>query len=381
VIAETRKAKQDTIASREQVFVLWAGDLNGARYAVVNFRQTAANKLKRANWADGILEGPAGAAASAMELQGWSTSGSTIPTTTSSEFLTARGQGAPAAGLVFVTASRATKAEVATARRFGPDGKASTDWRPLTKQGGAVWVGELTAAELYLSDARATGMASGSGSSPVPDTVTPALAVALPGTDRTALEPASDAARSLGATLAEKPVLATSISLGGSNTLAATVLRSPDGGYLFGLAEQYLTDQQPLSGTKLVTSMISDRTFASPESLMVAVKVPGDKGATPKHPQDHYLVIAPAGAEQVMLRGVSVQVRNRLAVVDALPPPYSYYPDAPEAPAQIQALDGSGQVIGTVTAIETDGSTDGAGELPGRPEVHFQDFGDYSNPN
>jgi len=35
-------------------------------------------------------------------------------------------------------------------------------------------------------------------------------------------------------------VLATSISLSGSNMLAATVLRSPDGGYLFGLAELYL---------------------------------------------------------------------------------------------------------------------------------------------
>jgi hypothetical protein len=268
--------------------------------------------------------------------------------------------------------------EVATARRFGPDGKTSTDWRPLTKQGGAIWVTEVNAAERYLFDTRVTGMTGGGGSGTSVDTVSAAFAVALPGTDRAVLDRASSLAHSLGASLAEKPVLATSISLGGSNMLAATVLRSPDGGYLFGLSEQYHPHPGSQYGSEQSTSMISDHTFTSPESMMLAVKVPGDKGSTPKHPKDHYLVIAPAGAEQVMLRGITAKVHNRLAVIDAPAPPYSYSADTPDAPAQIQALDGADQVIGTVIATESDPDSSGSGKTPGKPEVTGSYFGNYN---
>jgi hypothetical protein len=367
-VIELARHDRKVTVSRKQIFVLWAGDLNGGRYAVVNYRETETTKRKRSSWVDGIMQGPAGASAGAMELP-FSGIGRNLSTTANSEFLPARSPGAPAAGLLFVTAPKASKVEVATARRFGPDGKVSTDWRPLTKQGGAVWATELTAAERYLFDTRVTGMIGGGGSGASVDTVTAAFAVALPGTNRAALERASYLAHDLGASLAEKPVLATSISLGGSNMLAATVLRSPDGGYLFGLAEQYHPHPGSQYGAEQSTSMISDHTFTSPESMMVAVKVPGDKGVTPKHPKDHYLVIAPAGAEQVMLRGITVKVRNRLAVIDAPAPPYSYSADTPEAPAQIQALDGADQVIGTVTAIEGDETGSDSGKVPGKPKV------------
>jgi hypothetical protein len=370
--------RADSKVSARDVLVLWAGDLNGARYAVVVFRQqlTSAQGTK-VSWPTGILSGPAGAAASAMTLDSWGYSGAEPPGDADSEFLHA-GKQAEYPGVVFVTAPKAIKAEVATSRQFGPGGKITTTWRSLQKQGGAVWVGQLSAAELYLFDTRITGMSGGGGSGQSVDTVSAAAAIALPGTDRAALTRASDAAHSLGASIEERPVLAASIPLGGPNTLAATVLRSPGGGYLFGMAEQYLKDAKEPSGAVVTASAISRQPFASAEAFMAAVMVSSSGRMTPKHPNDHYLVIAPAGADRIVMRGVSVPVHNRLAVMDVPELPYPYDAASTNVPAsltQIQALDAAGGVIGTVTPLENHPGHE-AGE-PGEPDVVAQPFGSY----
>jgi hypothetical protein len=136
------------------ILLLWAGDVNGSRYAVALVRTQPPGQT----WMSVLGAGPAGASAGQMEVR--YKPGMGVPET-GADFLNSKVKAAPFAGTVFVKAPRAATIEVATARSFSPDGTVTTTWRPLKKQGGSVWVGDLSAAELHLADYRVDGTVSG----------------------------------------------------------------------------------------------------------------------------------------------------------------------------------------------------------------------------
>jgi hypothetical protein len=209
-----------------------------------------------------------------------------------------------------------------------------------------------------------------------------AAAIAAPDTDLPALEEAALAARGLGASVQEQPVWAGSIPLGGRNTLAGTLLRSPDGGYLFGLAERYVTEPTEPSGATRTAAAVSAQTFSSPDTFMAAVAVDGEKEVTPKHVHQHLLVIAPAGADRVSSQGVTVKVNHRLAIIDLPAPSYGEGEDPlPPELSEVKALDAAGRTLQTVTILSQDGGDSGRpagnGSAPGRADVGTQSFGDY----
>jgi hypothetical protein len=333
-----------------EILLLWAGDLNGSRYAVM-----LGNAGSDVFWMPALGVGPVGARPGQMKVD-WKPEFGAMEA--EADFEKSTTTTAPFAGTVFVKAPSAATIEVATARRFGPDGTITTTWRPLQKQGGSVWVGQLNAAELHLSDYRVNGTRSGGpGTQRVGETRGEQdgfPAVAAPGTDLETAQLADDWAQGLGASPEERAVLSASIPLGGKNTLAAAVLRSPDGGYLFGLAERHFVERtryertsKMLPGSRtLLAGAISRQPFADAEKFMAAVQVPGTTKNTPRHPRRHYLVIAPAGADRIRIQGLTAKVTNRLAILD-----FPSMPDNYSLGNRVEALNRSGSVIGTVTAF------------------------------
>jgi hypothetical protein len=346
---------EKTVNPNSDVLLLWAGDVNATRYALLLYRNINGPRPFHKVWYTALAVGPAGADADAMTFPGGSGIG--IPQD-EADFDKARSKTAKFAGTVFVKAVRARSVEVATSRRFSSDGTVTTTWRPLQKQGGSVWVGQLNAAELHLADYRVDGRPTGGGG-PAQTLVegSPsggAATIAPAGTDREALRLADEHVQALGASNEETPVVAESISLGGGSTLAAAVLRSPDGGYLFAFAERH-----PVQRTEIERSLmhfpgsrtlragaLSRNRFTTADSFMAAVKIQGSTKTTPAYPRRHYLVVAPKGAATVRVQGVSAKVVNRLAVLD-----FRSLPDTYALGDQIEALEANGTVIGRVTAF------------------------------
>lgn len=373
VITLTTREGSSAATSRKKILILWAGDLNGSRYAVVCYQGHAPGRPAASGWGTLVLQGPAGAEPTDMTQADSTSWDQQVPNAALTMVLKADQPNARSAGVILVVAAKATAVEVSTARRFAPNGQATTDRRPLTKQGGAVWVGELTEAELFLSQTRITGMSEGGGSAPVPDYASAAEAIAAAGTDVPTLGTASRAAYELGASLQETVVLAAGRSLGKQGTMAATVLKSPTGGYLFGFGERRRAGSDEFA---LSAAAISAETFASPESFMAAVAVENADTA-PQYSGPHYLVIAPAGAEQVSFRGTTVPVTNRIAVIGTVARPAPDDDSSTAVPAelnQVTALDAAGKPIGTTTVLTED--LDGSGDeiVPGRLTVTAQDL-------
>jgi hypothetical protein len=342
VIALSGSQGQAAVASRKDVLVLWAGDLNGQRYAVVDFRTPRSAYSNRPRWNSTVLQGPAGAPANSMMMSESSASSAAVPSTPDATFYP---------GTVFVTAPLVEAVQIASARRFSPTGQVSTTWRSLQKQGDAVWVGQLSPAELYLADYRVLspgdkGEDDGSGnrggsSSPANTRPAKVAGMATAGTDLLALADATNETSSLGASAAEQPVLAAGLTLKVKDTLAATVLRSPDNGYLFGVAERVVQDTAKKQGFTMSAGAISRQAFADPNSFMAAVKL---------ETRSHYVVIAPAGAVTVRRNGFSAVVHNRLAVLPIAP-------SDPDTPIAVEALDANGKqlaVVHSITVEETE---------------------------
>jgi hypothetical protein len=155
-----------TIASPDDVLVLWAGDLDGVRYAVIEFKTILGRQAYPTDWQSATLHGHLGADADAMTLANWGVN------------LSLQGEGAPTAGtglggpdlnlmsvssrlaihpaVAFMIAPKATQVDVGTASHLNPDGGGTIHWRRLRKQG-AVWVGQLSAIELKVRTFQITG--------------------------------------------------------------------------------------------------------------------------------------------------------------------------------------------------------------------------------
>jgi len=351
------------VRSAADVHVIWAGDLNGSRYAVVLFQQTVIDQ-QRKTWVSMVLEGPAGAAATDMNNQAAARDlGRTLSTETAVDFALAE-KGRPGRAVMFARAPRAKSVEVATGRRFFSDGRDVTTWRPLKKQGASVWTGVLNAGELYLGEYRVDGKYRGIPDNPDdgrdnrdnghnrPDDGSAALAP--DGTDLEALRTADNQALLQGPSIADRAVIATSLPLGGRSSLAASVLRAPDGGYLIGLAEHQelaMTDRDKMfryrnpPSRSQVVSLRTRQPFRTPDDVMAAVLVPGTLRTTPEHPGPHYLVLVPTGTVRIRIGNYSTSVLpHRLAVIDVAKAP------DPTVPVQALALDGS--VISALTAVD-----------------------------
>jgi hypothetical protein len=291
-----------------QVIVLYAGDLGSGRYAGVLYPQTE-------GWSRAVLTGPAGAAPHLLTEAGWADDSRDLVSTLTDAHATFVNR--PGGGAVLVTAPAARGVEIASARQFLPGGQVRTTWRPLRKRGSSVWARQLTPSELYLAEYRTTN----SDSDLYPEVVDPpdghaaARAIATGSAagspdGQEALDCAADQAQEAGASLAERPALAPVTTLGNGTTIGAVVLRSPDGGWLWGLcaiesgADTSVEEQYPGNG-------VARARWTDPGQVTVALPVvEGESDGDPR-----FLVLTPAGADHVRIDGVTVTVHDRLAEV------------------------------------------------------------------
>jgi hypothetical protein len=331
----------------DSVKVLWAGDLNGLRYAVIMYRPQAVPGSARDLWAAAVVHGQAGAAAGTMTMETWGNAVNNKGLLGKPDwaFVPAHSKHATHPGLLFVVAPKAGGVKVATARRFSPTGRISSAWRPLEKQGGSVWVGELSDTEQQLKQFQIAGQqASPGGAAGGLDNTTgidaKVAAMTPPDADHFAVTEATLATQGLGATPAELPVLVTGRPLTGKERLAAVLLRSPDGGYLYGITLSALSGKEPpkVSGLEVNAGAISRQAFGSPDTFLGAVEL---KTRSRGKPTPYYVVIAPATAVTVRSGDQTATVQNRLALL----------PASGSAPAPVQALDQNGTVLATVTPI------------------------------
>jgi len=339
------------ISPGDEVGVLWAGDLDNLRYAVIMFRTSTGPDSKQKGWYSDVLRGQAGAAPNKMSIVGGSSvlammgpTGNVLTTPDANFIPVGRNK-----QKLFVIAPKASGVEVQTGQRFSPTGKVTKTWRPLKKQGGAVWVGQSTIEE-GLSTYRVTGMGKpyvsdgGEGDPGALNTQVRSIAVA--GTDLPTLDRATFmTTATLGATKAELPVLATGTTLAGKNHLAATVRRSPDGGYLYGTALSYPEGTDKELRLVVQAAAISRQAFANPDAFMAAIRM---NTSIPPQRAPYYLIIAPAGATTIRTGGATVPVHNRLAL---MPVPAAQLAAAASSGVRIQALNANGTVLGTVPPI------------------------------
>jgi len=347
VLADAR-SDQQKIASPKDVLVLWAGDLNGSRYATVLYSSTQLGHPHKHSWFSADYTGIPGAPGNAMQAELSSSADSNLYLLGPFGSFTAAPRGAPGyPAVAMVTAPRAHTVEVAATRRFSPTGQVTTTWAPLQKQGSSTWVGRLNAGEYFLSDYRVDGHLSGNSSSTFASG--PNLAsVAAPGTSKDGLTNVVSALRTPGASNQEIPVFAATLSAGKDDSITAGVLRSPDNGYVFGLVERRPTPDDEVSSL----GAVSHQPFATPAAFMAAACVDNER----------CLVIAPAGATTVRIQDFTATVHNRLAVVTVPASAQGVNDDSVNlTTGPVQALDANGKVITQVTPLPSDSFVDSSG--------------------
>jgi hypothetical protein len=337
-----------SLGSANDVLVPWADDLNGSRLALAVYPSAKPADTGRGLeqfFTVALLTGPAGADADRLTVE----QSVTMPSDLGAEEISAArvmtsatlNAGARYPAVEVVVAPRTTRVEVATTRTFTADGKIHTGWRALPRGSSLVWVGPLSPAENYLADLRVTGpdgvrSVSPGGSDPIPSQ---AAAIAPPGTNVGAVGCAGSVVKTLGASIAEQPVIARSTRLTRTLVLGATVLRSPNGVYLTGVC----VGRTKPGGYELqettAEATIGPGTADAAGFMAAVERDPTSAGEGPA-----YVVLAPDGATTVAIGNDTVPVHDRLAA----------FPRRAGRSGQVtvRALDAEGNVISTVTSRE-----------------------------
>jgi hypothetical protein len=240
--------------------------------------------------------------------------------------------------VLITTPPEITQVEVASGRKFHLDGTSTTTWRPLHREGGALWVSQLTPGEGFLSQVRSVGGdITATTNQHFPSHSADAVKVAPAGSNLAAVRSAGGALNRLEPSLEEQPVLSTSRRLTNTAQLAATVFRSPDGVALVGFAERDLKFKATSSRREQWVAAIGNHPLGHPDTFMIAL-------STPKNSSASYVVLAPVGATSARIGKVTVPVRNRLARFER--------GSSPTGQVTVEALNAQGKVIATVVSVK-----------------------------
>jgi hypothetical protein len=345
--ADARSASARNFLSRagaaDQVQVLWASDLDSFRYAFVVYRIDVP-KSKKPVYTSALLSGPAGARADQLSFRVESKPGTPINAKsgtpaedpTRALFLATRSANAVPDLLLVCAPPTVTNVEVASTRTFTAGSQnARTQYRPLSREGGSVWVGKINPGEAYLSDLQLTGRDGYSINKSPQNSFSPeeqAVVVAPAGSDLTAVRSAGSALAELGPSIEEKAVLSTSSQFSSTGTLAATVFRSPEGVALVGFAEYDRKYPARSSRHDWSGYWIAKQPLGDPDTFMTASVWQQDQSAG-------YVVLTPVGATSARIGKVTVPVHNRLARFE-LGDYHSSF--------SVQALNAQGKVMATV---------------------------------
>lgn len=326
------------VVSADEVLLPWTGEREGNRYAIVVYpgqpQSNGPGRKPTPTFAAAVLVGER---AEEMTIEGiapWAESyGQSMP----GQLLWAPADDPDneVAAQVFALGPTVTGVRVATDREFIPDGgPASTEWRPLSREGG-VWLGRLNQAEVYLSDVQLEGTGNYSSSVPPESPVIHRFrAIGPAGTDLAALDCASRRSTDLGGAIGDQPVLAATTPLTSTSTLAAAVQRDPHGPLLV----TFCTVIGPGVGQRTSTSVgAAFRAPADPDTFLAAIEDQDDTIGP-----GGYLVVAPAGATTVTMGAETAKVTNRLA---------SFSQSKRTGPQTVRALDRNGTVIATTRSV------------------------------
>jgi DNA-directed RNA polymerase specialized sigma24 family protein len=330
----------EPLIGADQVWVIWAGDLAGQRWATTLARRPAGN------WQSVLLTGPAGAPAEKLQVLLTGTGGDGIPEPDGT-FIGTPDAGPGAAAVAVIRAPLATRVEVATSRSVSTTGELDITWRPVRHEGMA-WVGELSAAEASLASYRITSPAgtqekTGVTSVNVPSRTPAAIAIAPAGSDRESVRCAAEQAGGTArATPSETPVITTSRRLSAGHAVAAVVLRSPGGGFLFGLCDRSIATNG--NGREFVVGSVSRQAFPDAGAVMVVAQVDHERPG-------RLLVLAPAGAVAVSAGQARARVQNRLAILEIPRALSDVLLDGDVTVPLVEAVDAGGQVIGSARPI------------------------------
>jgi RNA polymerase sigma factor (sigma-70 family) len=329
------------LSSPDEVLVPWTGELEGVRYALAVYpsERSAGGPLTKPQptFAAVVLTGDQPDRMRIHDVYLWAEQQPDEITSGQLIWLTL---GNPVDGIPATVAALGptlTGVKVVSAQRFSSKGKVITQSRQLSKDGAMTWVGQLTAAEVYIDDIQLEGVGgSGSNASMVRPVYDRMRSIAPSGTDTAALDCASQPTPGLGSSIVDDPMIAATAPMSSSDTLGAAVLRSPDGLWLVSFCQSHKPESSDVGR--------SSRSFAGvfvgaadSDSFMAAVE-------TPDRPNSDslgcYLVVAPVGATTVRIGAETAKVKNRLA--------YFTYDDDRTGPQTVRALDADGTVIASV---------------------------------
>jgi hypothetical protein len=326
--------------AEDEVQVLWTSDVNEFRYAFVVY-PVYVSKSKKPGYASALLSGPAGAQPDQLRYEAESEPRKLIDSQNTSKavFLSTR-RSSTFSDLVLICAPpTVTKVEVASTREFiAATGDTSTQYRSLSREGGAVWVGKLTHAEAYLSELQLTGRDgySSNNARTANPTERRASWIAPEGSDLIAANLAGSALKMLGPSLEEQAVFTATRRFSSTGTFGATVFRSPEGVALLGFVVYDLKYPARSSKRDVFSAWIEKQPLGDPDTFMTAHMYDQDKGTG-------YIVIAPVGATSARIGKVTVPVDNRLAY---------FGPGTYRGSVSVQALNAQGKVIATVKSQE-----------------------------
>jgi len=312
-------ARGQAIGSPDDVLVFWAGDLSGRRMAL------AGQLMPGGTMTFVLMHGQPGTSPRGMRPYGDTGYGGAGQQVPAAEWgrgvvhLVADPGPDPVhaeGGTVFVLAPRARAAEVQDRREFRPAGEISAGYRSLEKQGDLVWVGDLDRTEVEIHRVRVDGTEL---IAPAPSLIersdlTEIRRLAPPGGDQEGLRLAFGALDNLGATSAERPVIAGTLRTP-EVTVSAVVLQSRQDGWLTGVNVTTRGGQE--GGTSMDAAAMSkdDARWTSKLALMQAIdlgQVPDINAADRRS----IVVVAPTGAATVRAGQVTAPVTGRLALLE-----------------------------------------------------------------
>ena len=321
------KGEPGTKMVARDVRVVAAGDIGDrARYAVVLVPSRRAGKAG-ISWTRAFWLGAAGAAPSGMHDTVSSGPGAYVPADPDAYFTNRDAEHDTSHAVAIVVAPGGQNVNITSSLRYLPNGQTPSQGRALTPAGNSVWTGELTADEYLLSQYTVDGQTgSGGTNASAPDF----SAVSSPQTDPDLLQQLTPVWAFGKLTSKLVPQYAIAQTFGKGHVVAA-VLRSPDNGYLVGLAAISREDNTTVIVQRY--SGVTSQGFATSGDVMVA--------AAASDGEHNLVILAPQNAVQVRAGGQTATVRSRLAELDT---------SAAADGQQVEALDASGKVIATVRA-------------------------------
>jgi hypothetical protein len=325
----------ERVGTENKVQVLWTSDLDGFRYAYVVYPIEGSGS--KGTYVQQLLSGPAGASAGQLNITADSDPGVIKRGSSKIIFLATHYPAKQYPDLVLVLAPpTVTSAELESSLKFDVDGDSRGVWRPLPREGGAVWVGRLTPGEGYLSDVSLEGASHGEDivrsphNLPQPDEL--AAKVAPAGSNRAAIRAAGAGFEGL-LSLEEQAVFATSRPFSKTGTLAAAVFRTPEGVALVGFAELDLKYKATSSQRIQRGGGAASQPLGDLDTLMYGQEAIQGNSAG-------FYLLTPVGATSARIGNVTVPVVNRLARFDRSV-------GAPR-PFRVEALNAQGKVIATL---------------------------------